>query len=137
MKIYTSYFGNSKKLADANVAIINIARFRPRFVNCVSLLEVAPTAYMVKGDITREQYITLYEAQILKKLNVGEFLNKVTTLSGGRDVALCCYEKPNDFCHRHLLSKWIKEKSGYEITEFGITPKVEETPQPIQQNLFD
>ena len=136
MKIYTSYFGNLKKLAGANIAIINIARFKPRFVSCISLLEVAPSAYMVKGDITREQYISLYEEKVLKKLNIEEFLNKISVLSGGKDVALCCYEKPDDFCHRHLLSKWIKEKSGYEITEFGITPKEEETPQPIQQNLF-
>lgn len=136
MKIYTSYFGNAKKLASANITIISIARFRPRFLSCVSLLEVAPSAFMVKGDITREQYISLYE-DILKKLNIDEFINKISVLSGGRDVALCCYEKPDDFCHRHLLSKWIKEKVGYEITEFGTIPKVKTPPQPVQQNLFD
>lgn len=137
MKIYTSYFGNAKRLVREDIVIINIARFKPRFVNCISLLEVAPTVYMVKGDITREQYISLYESNVLRKLNIEEFINKIKVLSGEKDVALCCYEKPDDFCHRHLLSKWIKEKSGYDIQEFGITQKAKEPPIPIQQNLFD
>lgn len=26
-----------------------------------------------------------------------------------RDIILCCYEKPNEFCHRHILAEWLGE----------------------------
>ena len=25
------------------------------------------------------------------------------------DIALVCYEKPGDFCHRHLVADWLNE----------------------------
>lgn len=24
-----------------------------------------------------------------------------------RDIVLCCYEKPDEFCHRHILAEWL------------------------------
>ena len=32
-------------------------------------------------------------------------------------IALVCYEKSSDFCHRHLVSKWLKE-NGYNVEEW-------------------
>jgi len=32
----------------------------------------------------------------------------------GDNVVLCCYEKPGDFCHRHILIKWLGE--GQELS---------------------
>ena len=32
-------------------------------------------------------------------------------------VTLLCYEKPDDFCHRHLVSKWFNEH-GYKCEEW-------------------
>ena len=29
------------------------------------------------------------------------------TLGGDRDIILCCYEKPGEFCHRHVLANWL------------------------------
>ena len=34
-----------------------------------------------------------------------------------KDVALVCYEKPSDFCHRHLVADWLN-KNGFECKEF-------------------
>ena len=33
------------------------------------------------------------------------------------EFALICYEKPSDFCHRHLVSEWLKER-GFDIEEW-------------------
>ena len=33
------------------------------------------------------------------------------------DVMLC-YEKPSDFCHRHILAAWLTEH-GHTVTELG------------------
>lgn len=34
-----------------------------------------------------------------------------------KDIALVCYEKPSDFCHRHLVAKWLKENE-YNVEEW-------------------
>lgn len=33
-------------------------------------------------------------------------------------IALICYEKPSDFCHRHLVADWLN-KHGIKVEEFG------------------
>ena len=60
------------------------------------------------------------------------FLTNIERLANGKDVALCCYEKPGDFCHRHLVAKWMNEKLGVQIEEFGVSKK----PTYIQTSLF-
>ena len=41
MKIYTSYFGNYRKLAAANVKMICVALGKPRYYNAPQIIEVA------------------------------------------------------------------------------------------------
>ena len=36
---------------------------------------------------------------------------------GENDIALICYEKPTDFCHRHLVSDWLN-KNGFKCDEY-------------------
>ena len=108
MKIYTSYFGNSKKLQQAGIKVIGIS--------------------------TQEEYTRRYRSEVLSRQDMQQFLKTVEQASGGQDVALCCYEKPEDFCHRHILADWIKEKLGIEISEYGYTPKKE--PDYVQGTLF-
>lgn len=33
-----------------------------------------------------------------------------------KDILLCCYEKPEDFCHRHILAEWFTF-NGYNCEE--------------------
>ena len=50
----------------------------------------------------------------LKPLTVESVLTDLDNLaSGGLDkVILLCYEKPTDFCHRHLVADWINKYKG-------------------------
>lgn len=32
-------------------------------------------------------------------------------------ICLICYEKPSDFCHRHLVAEWLNE-CGFECREW-------------------
>lgn len=73
---------------------------------------------MVKGDITQDRYVELYNKEILGKLRVEEVVYEIERLSGGKDAALLCYEKPGDFCHRHLLADWLTRESGLVVEEF-------------------
>lgn len=134
MKIFTSYFGNSRKLKEAGIKIICVAIGKPRFIAGIpQMLNVCPTRYMVSGPCSREEYLKLYD-RILASQDANQVVKQIEMLSGGKDVALCCYEKPGDFCHRHILAKWITENTGIEITEFGVVEKKE--PKYEQANLF-
>lgn len=133
MKIYTSYFGNIRRLNEAGVFSICVAIGRPRYLNLPQMINVAPTRYMVSGPCSREEYLRLYD-QILSRQDARQVVKQIETLSGGKDVALCCYEKPGDFCHRHILAKWITDNTGIEVKEFGIVEKKE--PVAVQASLF-
>ena len=135
MKIYTSYFGNSKKLQQAGIKVIGISLYPPRWFNGISLKQVAPTkSILFANGQTQEDYTRRYRAEVLSQQDMQQFLKTVEQASGGQDVALCCYEKPEDFCHRHILADWIKEKLGIEISEYGYTLKKE--PDYVQGSLF-
>lgn len=133
MKIYTSYFGNSRKLNAAGVMIICVAIGKPRFIQAPQILNVCPTRYMISGACSHEEYLKLYD-RILSGQDANQVVKQIEMLSRGKDVALCCYEKPGDFCHRHILAKWLTEKTGIEIKEFGVVEKKE--PKYEQASLF-
>lgn len=131
MKIYTSYFANSKRLYAAGVEVIGIARYQPKWFYGRNMKHLAPTSYMLSDRCTHEEYIKLYEG-ILMSLNLEQLKTELEAI--GRDVALCCYEKPGDFCHRHLLADYLN-KHGWNVQEFGYKPKAEE-PKAEQMSLF-
>lgn len=136
MKIYTSYFGNKKALDKAGIMVVSVARWQPRYcpVACV-MLDVAPTAYMLK-EATSEQYDAEYQ-KILSRLDVPGFIKRLEIASGGKDVALCCYEKPGEFCHRHVLAEYLTKQTGIEIEEFVAAPPTPLPPKIDTPSLFD
>lgn len=92
MKIYTSYFGNSRKLKEAGIKIICVAIGKPRFmVNVPQMLNVCPTRYMVSGPCSHDEYLKLYD-RILASQDANKVIEQIESLSEGKDVALCCYE---------------------------------------------
>lgn len=134
MKIYTSYFGNVKKLSVAGIKVASISLYKPKYLYCQEFPQLAPKRYMLNDTLTEQQYVAMYKRDILDKLNPFEVLKVIEYFSRGKDVALCCYEKPGDFCHRYIVAEWLKEKTGTEVEEFG---KVEEKDEKaVQLSLF-
>lgn len=136
MKIYTSYFGNLRKLHQAGIFPVSIARWNPKWFEGTSYKVVAPLPDMLRDNITREQYIRQYRSRVLWNLRPERILQDLQMMTGGRDCALLCYEKPGDFCHRRLLADWMLEQAGLEIPEFGIVKEVPKEPEIIEQTLF-
>lgn len=66
-----------------------------------------------KDEVT---YTKQYK-QFLQTLNAKEIVNDLKELSDGKEVVLLCYEKSSDFCHRYLVSEWLKE-NGYKCEEW-------------------
>lgn len=72
--------------------------------------------YKRTGDT--EKFTKRYQEEVLGKLDQIEVLRDLDTLTspyhvGPKNVVLVCYEKPTDFCHRHLIAGWL----GVEIKE--------------------
>lgn len=77
------------------------------------LSALAPLPYMLK--LPRLQYIGEYYSRILAKRSP----EQIADLLRGR--VMCCYEKPNVFCHRRIVAEWLKEKTGEEVLEWGFS----------------
>lgn len=109
MKLYTSYYAKLNRLP-ANIVPVNIALWPPKGVTIASFPALAPTAdilreYKAKPDVNR--YTHRYNTEVLTQYNPHSILRELKKLSHGNDVALICYEKSSDFCHRHLIAKWL------------------------------
>lgn len=120
--IYTSYFAKTKCLVEAGIYPIGITQFPPRFFEEYPNIQgVAPTKsilfeYKANSDINR--YTQRYTEEVLVTLNPQAFVDYLFDLSGGKDVALLCYEKPSDFCHRLLLADFLNQALGINIQEY-------------------
>lgn len=62
-------------------------------------------------------YVNNFKKEVLDTLNPHDVWKDLRNMSDGSPFALVCYEKPNKFCHRHLVSEWFRN-AGYEIREF-------------------
>lgn len=127
MKIYTTYFARLKKLPN-DIAIVPISNSIPGdsgSTTCSALSankykKLVPPWYVVKaykenGD--KEQYTKDYQRLILDNLNPHDVVSNLKRIAGYNDVALVCYEKPSDFCHRHLVADWLCN-AGYDVSEW-------------------
>ena len=117
MKIYTSYFAALKKIPEDMVPIAICAK-PPDFFKGPNYKILAPSYSILmdyKKDNDKEKYIKRYNEEILGHLKPEDIIKNLGILSRGKDIVLLCYEKPNDFCHRHLVSKWLGDIQ--EVTE--------------------
>lgn len=135
MKIYTSYFAKATSLRQAGIVPIGIALWPPRFFRGVSMSQVAPRRYMLNDQLTDEEYTRMYRNDVLRLVDARAFVRQLEEAGHGMDVALCCFEKPGDFCHRHILAEWLTEQTGIEVREYGVSDKPE-APKPEQASLF-
>ena len=115
--IYTGNFANEKKYVANGFTCISIALKPSRFfVSRNFMPELAPTYDML--SISDEAYVPKY-AEILKKINPEEILNKISILSKGKPAVLMCFEKEGDFCHRRLVAEWLQNLYKIEVKELG------------------
>ena len=115
----TSYFANLRNI-DYPVCI---TLGTPSFYHGATYPKLAPKYSFLSdyknGVIGPVEYTEQYVDQVLDVLDVHETWQEIVDIYKGvdhNDIALICYEKPSDFCHRHLVSIWFRQ-AGYEINE--------------------
>ena len=114
--IYTSYFAKAENFDRNKYALISIAGKAPDGWQYIQYKKLAPswsiwkewhdnTPVNKKGSRTR--YIHRFVWEILARLNPQDVLNRIRELAGNKTPVLFCYERPGDFCHRHIIAKWL------------------------------
>ena len=130
MKIYTSYFANLKNLEKDDIVPIGICCYPPKWFKGPNLRVIAPSPDILeKCKSSHAEYEKRYRTEVLSLLkDANILLERISFISGGKDAALCCYEKPSDFCHRHILAKWLEEHTGIKVEEFEKTEETKINP---------
>lgn len=122
MKIYTSYFAKLNKI-DSNIKPVAICAMIPKNIKIPNIKKLAPTWDILKEYKTtnnKDKYTLRYKSEVLQHISCQKLLNKLESYSEGKDIVLICYEKPTDFCHRHIVAEWINENSEYQVEELKV-----------------
>jgi hypothetical protein len=126
--IYTSYFANLKSLQGC--IPISICGKAPEWYTGKQYKKLAPKYDFFmewKRNHDNDYYTRCFTEQILSHLDAhhvyddlydiaNDFVNSLPdddmrkerqNLGFPNIVVLLCYEKPTEFCHRHLVSNWL------------------------------
>lgn len=124
--IYTSYFAQLNKLPN-NIIPISICAKAPDWYKGLQYKKLAPKYDFFmewKKNHDNDYYIEHFQNEVLNTLNPLKVLTELqikipddikiqmqSPFYSNHEwhVALICYEKPSDFCHRHLVAKWLTE----------------------------
>ena len=133
--IYTSYFGNIKRILEENknVEFFSIAGKSPDFYKNENRFELSILAprytwwkewYVKFKDYPESKelvdfYKEKYSETVLKNLNPHSIVNTLYRISDGKDIILLCYETPEKFCHRKLVSDWFND-NGITCREYKV-----------------
>jgi hypothetical protein len=113
----TSYF-SSKKILQKDLNLVSICRKVPTWFNvpCKSYKPLQPSWDLVmsyrSGKITKQEYTNQYYDEFLNRLDPARTYQEL-----GEDAILLCYEAPLEFCHRHIVAKWLMDNLGIIIME--------------------
>ena len=138
---------NYKNCVTENGISISGARGKRAGFTGTALPELAPKKEFWQvwhnslGKIPKEAsdryYVREYYKQVLSGLDPAAILKKIPDGS-----ILLCYEKPDEFCHRHLVAFWFELFLGISTSEVIENPKRETVrkvsrPDYLKQMLED
>lgn len=125
--MFTGYFAQLNKYKEAGLTPISICGKAPDWYTGLQYKKLAPKwdffnewkSGSHKGD--NDYYIENFNEKILNVQNPQTVLAELESLGNisSDKIILLCYEKPCDFCHRHLVAKWFSD-SNINCLEFRI-----------------
>lgn len=112
----TSYFANKRIITDFRGRYASIASSSPQWYTGKKFPYLAPPRELVQAfkgkSISQALYVKEYNS-ILETLDINFIQYE---LIQNDIIILLCWESPEKFCHRHLVSKWFK-KHGIDCAE--------------------
>lgn len=147
MKLYTSYYGNLKNIPQDYFIVsasLNITEELKVAVDSWDT-DLAPTKdifFDYKQNGNWEKYVTKFKVDVLPKIDWLEKLeqweekaNKINKQI--ENIVLLCYEKPDDHCHRHILSEQFEKEFKCVVKEFGHENMIRSGYKLIIENNMD
>lgn len=131
--IFTTYFGKVKDLPEYIIPV-SICGKAPSWWKGLEYKALAPKwdfFKVWKETHDNDYYIEHFQTDVLDKLDIEKVLidlhfmmpldlrmnmGKLVAEDCNYHIALVCYEKPDAFCHRHLVARWL-EKRGIKVRE--------------------
>lgn len=132
--LYTSYFANLKNLPP-NTIPISICAKAPDWYKGLQYKKLAPKyGFFMEWKRTHDNdyYIEHFNDEVLSSISPRKVVSDLMSLLSKEikeqcripvwqnldvHIALICYEKPSDFCHRHLVAKWLTD-NGFKCEEW-------------------
>lgn len=80
----------------------------------------------IPDEVNDRYYIEQYYTRVLSQVDIEALLE------GERDPILLCYEKGQDFCHRHVVAEYIEMMYGVRVRDILVDEdlNVEENERP-------
>jgi hypothetical protein len=110
--IYTSNFARCA----TNIQAVSIALKSPEWYKGREYKKLAPPNWLLQDyhkGLSIEDYELYYYSEVLSRLNACEVVHDL-----GNNAILLCWESASDFCHRHLVAKWLNKEIGIEVEEY-------------------
>lgn len=122
--MYTGYYSQLKKYLADGLYPVSIAGKCPDWYHGAEYKKLAPKWVFFsewkngshKGD--NDYYIKHFNEEVLDKLRAEDVINDLKRFGLLQNIILLCYEKPTDFCHRHLVADWLN-KNGLYVQEYS------------------
>jgi uncharacterized protein YeaO (DUF488 family) len=72
----------------------------------------------VSASFNEERYVGRFKKEVLSNIEINSFIEEYKNIYAEhkKDIVLLCYEKPEDFCHRHIVQEFLNE-NGYKTSE--------------------
>lgn len=123
--MYTGYYSQLKKYLADGLYPVSIAGKCPDWYHGAEYKKLAPKWEFFnewkngshKGD--NDYYIKHFNEEVLDKLRAEDVINDLKQFGLLQNIILLCYEKPTDFCHRHLVADWLN-KNGLYVQEYSL-----------------
>jgi uncharacterized protein YeaO (DUF488 family) len=113
-RLFTGYYARHGKLAEALSISVVVPKWYPRMRHFPSL---APTWKLVEaykmGEIGWREYSTEYLSILERR---GQTATEIVAKIPEGSVLLC-YERPPEFCHRHLAAEWLMRSQQCTVEE--------------------
>ena len=123
--MFTSYFANWRQYPTTEYQSIGIVRKVPDYFHYFNIPKLAPPKKMAR--YLEDTMRIAYREYLDNELSAKRVCIEIAQLCGDKIPVLLCYERPHEFCHRHILREWLTETHGVNITELGGIPDVQLT----------
>lgn len=128
--MYTGYYSKSQEYRANGLIPVAISLGVPDWWNGPIYKKFAPTLKILGNwkfsegrqpyETRVKNYLDKYTKDVLMDLDPKEVLKELSKFGDIDKIVLCCYEKPDDFCHRHIVASWLRVNAEIECKEFTL-----------------